>query len=78
MISRERKKRMKNAVLMLVLFVATMLAVSASSALVYYTPKGSCYHHRTCRTLKKSKSVYSISVSEAKEKGLKPCQICRP
>ncbi len=39
---------------------------------VYITEKGSCYHFKKCG----KGNYYSVSLSEAKEKGLRPCKRC--
>jgi endonuclease G, mitochondrial len=43
---------------------------------VYITRTGKKYHKEGCRFLSKSK--ISISLNEAKEKGLQPCKMCKP
>lgn len=44
--------------------------------IVYITKSGSKYHARGCRTLRKSNSVSSISVDQAKKRGLEACKVC--
>lgn len=43
---------------------------------VYKTKTGDCYHRDNCRYLRKSK--IAISLTEAKQEGLRPCSICNP
>ncbi len=45
---------------------------------VYATAKGKKYHCKNCRTLKKSKTLVELTISQAKQKGLNPCKICNP
>lgn len=45
------------------------------AAVVYITRTGSKYHRAGCRFLK---SGNTVSVDEAKVKGLTPCSVCRP
>jgi hypothetical protein len=67
----------RNAFLLLIAFVLTM-TVSAASKTVYYTPKGEKYHVSSCSTLKRSKTVYSCTLEEARRKGLEACKVCKP
>lgn len=45
---------------------------------VYWTSGGSCYHSTpNCKTLKRSKKIYSGSIAEAEAAGKKsPCKVC--
>lgn len=43
---------------------------------VYVTESGDKYHKEDCRFLKKSK--IKLTLEEAKEKGYKPCSVCKP
>jgi hypothetical protein len=54
--------------------VGSGLSVSAQT--VYITKTGEKYHEDGCRYL--SKSAYSISLSDAKEKGYTACKVCKP
>lgn len=44
---------------------------------VYYTPKGTKYHKtKKCRTLKRSKKIYSKKVKASSIKKGKRCKVC--
>ena len=44
---------------------------------VYWTPTGSCYHKtKACRSLSRSRNIYSGSLSKAKNMGLRACKNC--
>lgn len=43
---------------------------------VYVTKYGKKFHKPTCRYIKKSKNIISISYNKAIENGYEPCQIC--
>lgn len=45
---------------------------------VTMTKSGSKYHLSTCRYVNDTKSVFTIPISEAKEKGYEACSICKP
>lgn len=68
----------KRRIAFLAVFFAMAMAVFAASGTVYVTASGAKYHHRDCRTLAKSKNVYSMTVAEAQKKGYEPCKVCRP
>lgn len=44
--------------------------------IVYITATGKKYHKIDCRTITNSKTVKSIALSEAIEKGYEPCKVC--
>lgn len=44
---------------------------------VYVTKSGSCYHKRSCSTLSRSKTIYSMTRKEAKSKGYRACSKCK-
>ena len=64
--------------ILILAFLVFSLAAQSTATLVYYTPKGKAYHVESCRTLKKSKSVLSCTVAEAKGMGLSACKVCKP
>ena len=71
--------RLRPAIITVVLALLVFsLAAQSTAATVYYTPKGKAYHVESCRTLKKSKSVLSCTLAEAKEMGLSACKVCKP
>lgn len=43
---------------------------------VYITKTGKKYHRGSCRHLRKSK--IKVSLDDAKERGYKPCKVCKP
>lgn len=44
---------------------------------VYYAKSSKKYHcTKRCRTLRRSKRIYSTTVKKAKRKGLKKCKVC--
>ena len=45
---------------------------------VYITPTGSKYHRRGCRTTSQSKSLTSLSKSQAQSSGYEACAVCNP
>lgn len=45
---------------------------------VYITPTGSKYHRRGCRTTSRSKSLTSLSKSQAQSSGYEACAVCNP
>ena len=46
----------------------------ANATIVYWTPKGRCYHiDRDCRTLSRSRTIYSGTIQES---GRRPCKVC--
>lgn len=48
-----------------------------SSKTVYTTQTGSKYHmSKNCRGLSRAKKIYSTALSDAKESGFEPCNIC--
>ncbi|MFN8219760.1 MAG: hypothetical protein U0S12_06460 [Fimbriimonadales bacterium] len=47
----------------------------ASDPTVYVTEQGKKYHQKNCRLKHGSKG---IKLSEAKKKGYKPCEVCKP
>lgn len=50
--------------------------VSAGSR-VYYAYHSKCYHvNRSCRTLRRSRTVYRTTLKGARAKGLRPCRVC--
>jgi hypothetical protein len=70
---------MKRKFLAALLLSFIVLAFSQSNALlVYATPKGEKYHLQNCRTIAKSKVVETLTIEEAKERGLEPCKVCKP
>ena len=46
------------------------------SETVYVTASGERYHKKNCRHIKKSKTVTTVSVSEAKKDGYTACKTC--
>ena len=48
----------------------------ASGKKVYITASGGKYHIKSCRTIKRSKSITSITIKSAKSRGYKPCKVC--
>ena len=48
----------------------------ASTKKVYITASGGKYHVKSCRTIKRSKSITSITIKSAKSRGYKPCKVC--
>ena len=59
---------------------ATAPAADAATAdeTVYITPTGSKYHRRGCRTTSRSKSLTSLSKSQAQSSGYEACAVCNP
>lgn len=58
----------------------TLLLLILQSALLadWITPNGKAYHpHKDCIALKRSKKLAEVSSKEAKERGLKFCEICQ-
>lgn len=51
---------------------------AATEKTVVITPSGKKYHNRGCRTLKKSKSLTELTVSEAQAQGYEACKVCNP
>lgn len=51
---------------------------SQQSYTVYITKSGSKFHRSSCPTLKKSRSIYSISRSSAVSRGYGACKVCKP
>lgn len=45
---------------------------------VYITPTGGKYHRRGCRTTSRSKSLTSLSKSQAQSSGYEACAVCNP
>jgi hypothetical protein len=65
------------AILLKVLFLALISSgLQVSAQTVYITKTGEKYHTESCRHL--SKSAYSISLADAKEKGYTACKVCKP
>lgn len=62
-LERVRKEMKKRRIAFLAVFFAMAMAVFAASGTVYVTASGAKYHHRDCRTLAKSKNVYSMTVA---------------
>ncbi|MFO8079786.1 MAG: hypothetical protein R6V07_05705 [Armatimonadota bacterium] len=48
-----------------------------SRAGVWVTDSGTRYHHRDCAALARS-TPHEISLDEAREQGLAPCDLCGP
>ncbi|MBI1831483.1 MAG: hypothetical protein HYR84_08540 [Planctomycetes bacterium] len=46
--------------------------------IMYVLPKGDIYHNRLCVTLRKSKTINEITLTDAALMGLKPCLRCSP
>ncbi len=53
-------------------------APAAQEKTVVVTPSGAKYHNRGCRTIKKSKSLTELTVSEAQAQGYTACGVCNP
>ena len=51
---------------------------SNNSYTVYITEYGSCYHKRSCSSIKRSKNIYSISKADAIDRGYRQCSKCKP
>lgn len=51
-------------------------APGAQDETVYVTPSGSKYHARGCRTLARSKSLTTMTKSQAESEGYTACQVC--
>lgn len=51
---------------------------AAAEKTVVVTPSGKKYHNRGCRTLKKSKTLTELTVSEAQAQGYGACGVCNP
>ena len=61
-----------------VCFSAPLNLFASPNDTVYITKSGKKYHYSTCRTLARSRNVYRISLSEAKQRGYTVCKVCRP
>lgn len=48
------------------------------STTVYTTPKGTKYHKKSCKTIKKSKNLTKTTVKEAKADDYTACKVCKP
>lgn len=65
------------AIALLAIMAAGFQAPSSKvQTTVYGTKTGHKYHRAGCRFLKKSK--ISMTLAEAKKKGLTPCSVCNP
>ena len=62
------------------IFVCLALAAISVAQLgsVYATKSGTKYHRYECKVLKRSKTVFKMSIRQAKELKLKPCSKCKP
>ena len=60
--------------LIVLLFLSTSINAYADD-IVYVTKTGSCYHIEGCSYLKSS---IPISLTDARDKGYKPCSRCKP
>ena len=50
---------------------------ASANSTVYYTPNGDKYHSRpNCPTLKRSKTIYSTTKSDAEASGRSACKVC--
>lgn len=72
---------MKTRSLAILLLAAALTPVYAGQTkpkadpLVYVTENGKKYHQKNCRLKHGSKG---IKLSDAKKKGYKPCEVCKP
>lgn len=66
------KKRIS---LFLILFICVAFVFSASRT-VYVTKTGKKYHAENCRTIKKSKTLKSMTIEEAEQRGYEACEVC--
>lgn len=64
---------MRKAILLL---IAAAFSFVLKAQNVYKTPSGAKYHLATCRMVKNVSE--QITVTQARELGLQPCQICKP
>lgn len=64
--------------MLLILIVGMASAITADSPdpSVWITETGTKYHRMGCRYL--DKSAIEIPLSQAKERDLQPCKVCRP
>lgn len=62
----------------LLCFVTLTFFATSSFAIetVYVTPKGKAYHVKDCRSLARSKTILTMNILEAKERGYRACKIC--
>ncbi len=69
------KKHFKSRVSKLVVVALLGLSTLAySSSTVYYTPNGKKYHaSKGCRSLNRSKTIYSGTISESRREACKVC-----
>lgn len=85
---RKLLSRVTTCTLIFAVIVSTMAnlsnqnsAVAEAKKKVYYVPGSSYAYHRNrnCVSLRRSKNVKAISISQAKSKGLRACRIksCR-
>lgn len=60
------------------LFIMTgwVWSTTAQSIYVYHTPSGKKYHTVTCHMVDNTSN--SITIEEARKKGLTPCTFCKP
>lgn len=56
--------------------ILALFCCSAECQTVYKTPSGKKYHLETCRMVNNVSS--RLTISEAIQKGLEPCKICKP
>lgn len=66
----------------LVLFLACSANFATTpmtdSSVVWVTRTGNKYHKASCRTIKKSKGLTSMTKTEARNKGYTACSVCKP
>ena len=64
-----------HSVLPLLLFLLTLQGYAQSETKVYITKTGAKYHKSSCRY---AQTGWAATLTEAKEKGLTACLICKP
>lgn len=61
---------------LLILFLSIGISNSLIAQTVFKTPSGEKYHTATCRYVKNVSE--SMSIEQAKKRGLSPCSQCKP
>lgn len=72
------KNDMKKIIGIFLLVFFWGFVIAQSNLTVFVTSTGKKYHYKNCRTISKSKNVTELSIEIAKEKGYKPCKVCKP
>jgi len=62
--------------LLSVALLTVALAKSDADVTVHITKTGHCYHRAGCSSLRKSD--FTVTLAEAKDRGLTPCKNCNP